>query len=301
MVYSRDMSSRHVVALAILASLFLHFVLGVGISIFPNPSNKKQETVIEIVDKKTSEEFLKKSKNAKQIVRDTLAPDNLKDDSENTLAKFLSAKTQRVLNEVRAKENGMTKNRQELVKQEWKNKLSKNSEAPTKKIPIVDKDGYQAFNSPKEFKRFAEGETGPSTLGEDMPKEMAVGSFTALNTDRYVYYTFYARIEELVRFRWESKVQQALDQFDRSYLISVIGKNRWLTQIEFWLTPDGKFHSAHILKESGIAKFDQAAVFAFRDAQQFPNPPKEMVDRDGFIRIIYAFNVHYSPNVLVEH
>ena len=43
-----------------------------------------------------------------------------------------------------------------------------------------------------------------------MPKEITVGSFTALNTDRYLYYSFYARIEELIRFRWESAVRQAM-------------------------------------------------------------------------------------------
>lgn len=51
---------------------------------------------------------------------------------------------------------------------------------------------------------------GVSTTGEQLPQDIQIGDFTALNTDRFVYYTFYARIEEQIRHRWVRYVKAAI-------------------------------------------------------------------------------------------
>ena len=79
----------------------------------------------------------------------------------------------------------------------------------------------------------------------------------------------------------------------------MLGTRNWVTGIDIWITPDGRFHSAHIMKESGIKKFDTAAAAAFREAGMFPNPPQEMVEDDGYIHLKYSFNVRFQPSTLV--
>ena len=101
----------------------------------------------------------------------------------------------------------------------------------------------------------------------------------------------------MIRYRWESRVEQAIyNMTGRS-----LGKSgtQWLTHLEVWLNPAGDVIATKILKESGIKLFDSAGVEAFREAKVFSNPPKELVESDGVIRIRYGFNVNWNPSALV--
>jgi hypothetical protein len=53
---------------------------------------------------------------------------------------------------------------------------------------------------------------------------------------------------------------------------------------------------AMVMKESGVQIFDQAAIGAFTDVQIFPNPPKDLVQEDGYIHLKYGFTVNYGLN-----
>lgn len=231
------------------------------------------------------------------IVRQVDAPENQKINDDKEKARFLSEEKQRVLLETQARRTGLTQNGGKPLKPDsWMNQKrpaqAQNTEKPRQKsldgyepIPLP-RPGSQAFNE------------APSLTGELLPDDVSIGDFTALNTDRYQFYSFYARIEELVRFRWESALNRAVDSMDPGYLRNVVGRKNWKTIVEFWILPDGTYHSAHLLKESGIPAFDQAVVFAFRDARFFPNPPPELVQKDGYIHLQYGFNVHWSPSLL---
>lgn len=50
---------------------------------------------------------------------------------------------------------------------------------------------------------------------------------------------------------------------------------------------------------SGFDDVDEAAIEAFRKAAPFPNPPKGMMDADGFVRIRWDFilTVEASPRI----
>jgi len=246
-----------------------------------------------------------KEDKSKQIVRQSLVPKKeLKDDDED-LARFLSADKQRVKKEMQAAVSGMTQNRAQgnnkalqpdkPQQQQDKKKAQQDRRQATSK----DYDAENIITRTMQEQRQQGYDQAPSTVGEALPQDVSIGSFTALNTDRYVYYSFFARIEELVRFRWESRVRQVVDGFDRNYILGVVGQKNWVTSLDIWLTPDGRFHSAHILRECGITKFDQAASNAFREAGMLPNPPQEMVESDGYIHLKYNFNVSFRPSSLV--
>lgn len=232
------------------------------------------------------------------IVRQALVPEKTKAPEDETLARFLSEQKHRVREETRAANTGMTANRSNKG-------LSQNNTPPTPKPSGVktsdetDKDGYKNVDITRELQEMNRFDEGMSTIGESMPRDVRVGSFTALNTDRYLFYTFYARMEELIRYRWESRVQAVINNFDRPTLAQA-GNRNWVTHIEFLLDKDGFLQKALIMKESGIMAFDAAAVNAFRDAKVFPNPPKEMVQEDGYIHIKFSFTVNYNPPTLVN-
>ncbi|MGZ3743517.1 MAG: cell envelope integrity protein TolA [Pseudobdellovibrionaceae bacterium] len=292
---------------ALILSLVVHFVLVLildkGAPYFePAPP---RITTIDLVDtpsptKTDRNKKNDKDKEARQVVRQALVPKRLQKEDDTDLARFLSADKQRVQKEMQAAMSGMTQNRNEGQKEKSD---TTEKPPPSQRVHKGSEKDYdpEGIDIAKNLKEYAQtvGDA-PATVGEALPQDVSIGNFTALNTDRYVYYSFYARIEDLVRFRWESRVRKAVDSFTRNYILSVVGRRNWVTSVDIWLTKDGRFHSAHILKESGISHFDQAAVLAFKEAGMFPNPPQEMVEEDGFIHLRYSFNVSFNPSAVVS-
>lgn len=292
---------------ALFISIIVHLLLLLIIALVPPDLSLKQPDVTEVdiispTAPKTS------GKEDKQIVRQAFVPDQLKAQDDATLARFLSEQKQRVKKETRAAQNGLTQNsrgnnptqppRDQRMQTQNKAAADNDKKPGQNEKRDLAKEGFQAW-TPEGAPSARRGQTGggPSSVGESLPTDVSIGSFTALNTDRYTYYTFYARIEEMVRFRWESRVQAAIESMDRNTAINLGGKD-WNTSAEFLLTPDGHLSSALIMKESGVKKFDAAAIGAFREAAMFPNPPKELVEDDGYIHLKYNFTVSYNPNFI---
>lgn len=149
-------------------------------------------------------------------------------------------------------------------------------------------------NKPLDFSKFGSIERGLSTVGEQLPEDIKFGDFTALNTDRHLYYSFYSRIEEMVRGRWVSYARAVVYGLENG-TERIQGRATWTTKLEIILDKDGTFTRAILHETSGSKSLDSAPVQAFRDAQQFPHPPKEMVKDDGNIHIYYAFSVNMVP------
>jgi TonB family protein len=135
---------------------------------------------------------------------------------------------------------------------------------------------------------------GASTVGEQLPSDIKFGNFTALNTDRFLYYSFYARAEELFRHHWVKYVRAALYTYQNTNK-NVSGNETWTTTIEIVLDRDGNFQRGILHGSSGLKSLDSAPVQAFRETKQIPNPPPEMVKDDGTIRMLYEFNVSFVP------
>jgi TonB family protein len=281
-------------------SLFVHLCLTLGLRYVPNSPNTNTSQLTEV-------EFLQQKQSAtkgppKQVVRNPLVPENLKIQDDNSLARFLSEQKVRVKQEVQATQSGMTKNQTSSTTSNFQspNNQSNSAQQKTKEDST---DPSNEITNEKEAFNLNESQSNPfkslnpsspaSTVGEKLPSDIKYGSFTALNTDRYLYYTFYARVEELTRSRWESRIRHALSSFDPTYLESRVRGREWVSEFEFWLDPTGKLHSVHLFKESGVKKFDLAAEGAFREARFFPNPPKDLIQEDGFIRLKYSFSVNF--------
>lgn len=294
------MSLLRALILSLVVHFFLVLLLDKGAPYFePKPI---EVTTIDLVEKQAepTKAPTKKNSEDRQIVRQALAPKQELKEDDTDLARFLSADKQRVRKEMQASTSGMTQNRaagQKAPSESKEQKLNPQKDARKETAKDYDPEGIDIAKNLKEYAQSIED--APSTMGDAVPNDVSVGSFTALNTDRYVFYSFFSRIEDLVRFRWESRVRAAVDNFDRNYILSVVSRRNWITTVDIWLTKDGRYHSAHILKESGISRFDQAAIMAFKEAGMFPNPPQEMVEDDGFIHLKYSFNVSFKPSAVV--
>ena len=131
-----------------------------------------------------------------------------------------------------------------------------------------------------------------NTVGETLPSDIKFGSFTALNADRYVHYSFYARFEDLFRHRWVKYVRSALFTY-QSQNKRLHGEENWTTRLEIVLDRQGHFQRALLHEGSGFKALDAAPVEAMQEVKQVPNPPAEMVQKDGTVRLMYEFDVQF--------
>lgn len=256
---------------------------------FSPPPERTQSVVIEIQESKASQ-----NEKSKQIVRQAIAPDKIEPEESQDPLTFLSERSQRVRKQMQAQKSGKTENRgsQKPVKN---SALNNKSRTPKEIDPFADSFSQSRSGSSASFSQ----QTGVSTIGEALPQEVSVGSFTALNTDRYLFYSFYARVEDLIRFRWETNVHSALNRTLPEQL-TMNNQGIWKTHLEVVLNASGEVKNVVILKESGLRAFDQAAAQAFIQARLLPNPPLEMKDEDGMIRLQYAFQVRFNPTAFVR-
>ena len=147
---------------------------------------------------------------------------------------------------------------------------------------------------PLEVPNFLGLDKGDSTVGEALPDDIKFGEFTALNTDRNLFYSFYARMEEVIRPPWVRYARAAIYSYQTGAR-KLTGRETWLTNVEIILDKNGNYVRAVIHQGSGVTALDEAPVEAFRSAKQFPHPPAEMVKGDGFIHIYCQFTVAVAP------
>lgn len=270
-------------------SLGLHALLLLG-GIMWKPSlfhTSKRQQPVEVVYTKDSKKQPDTMKD-KTFVKQVNVPENLKFEDPNE-AQFSSEVRQRVVQEIRARESGVTKNREQgpkFLQEDLRQQIAKEREKQK------SEDGWEVFNPKKELKqRF---EAGESTISVKLPDNIAVGSFTALNTDRNIYYSFYSRLEDMIYLRWADLIGKAVDSYPAEFKRRKLIGRAWKTNVVILLRPNGEFFKAEIHDQSGVEKFDISPVLAFQDARVFPNPPPEMVRSDGFIHISYSFVVDFG-------
>ncbi len=283
-------------------SIAIHLLVWTGVDLgayyFPAPKASTIENV-EIEISSPENQILEALTPKRQVVRNALAPHKLKVQEDDTLARYLSESQQRVQEQTQAAKTGMTKNRSGQGPPKTQLNSHTGPDSTDHSPSILDQNGFERFNVAQELRQYQEISEGVSTVGEYLPDSIKVGSVTALNTDRFLFYTFYARVEELTRFRWESRIQQALQSLPPILLKQGSDRN-WVTQVEFLLNRNGQLEKALLMKSSGVPSFDLAAIQAFKEARIFPNPAPEMIQEDGYIHLKYSFTVRYSTPALAN-
>ena len=238
---------------------------------------KSEVTQIEIIDQ-NSETLQQKIEKTRQLIKQLKATVK-KINDPSKLARFESEKTQRVEKETKSKTLGITQNSTPQAQ----------SPSPTKK-DSEEGDLPEFARSKPNVQQMPIAQN--SSVSTTLPNDISSSNATNLNTDANTYYSFYSRVEELFYVRWVERVRYYWDRINFDYKKNVLAGKIWVTTVEVWLTATGEFHSAYIKQPSGYKPFDEAPIFAFKDARFFPNPPKAKVESDGFVRLRYRFNIH---------
>ena len=130
------------------------------------------------------------------------------------------------------------------------------------------------------------GDTGDQAL---LDQDLPVGAENLLNTQESVYYSFYARIYESIGPLWQSKIR------------SLAGNVRvpigdYTTQVQVALDRDGNFMGTRVLRSSGVDSFDRSVDDSWRKVPRFPNPPRDLLDSNGLLQMVWTFSVQVDNN-----
>jgi protein TonB len=131
------------------------------------------------------------------------------------------------------------------------------------------------------------GEGGPEAASDDNLKNVDTGDRTILSTREFRFFSYYHRIKELLRQYWKPNVERKLYKLYEKG--KNVGEEEMVTRLLVLLDGSGKIEKISRVLSSGISELDEAAIEAFNRAGPFPNPPKGMVDSDGFVRINWEF------------
>ena len=101
-----------------------------------------------------------------------------------------------------------------------------------------------------------------------------IGTAVNLNTRKLIGATYLNRIRRLVNFYWK----QNLDNLPASIRYA---RPNYTTVVVAVLDGNGALESLEVTIESGSDPLDNAVVQAFRIAGPFPNPPEQLVAKDG--------------------
>ena len=269
-------------ALFLLISILVHIGSYEGVNVLVTDLIARQKpqptTEIELVEKAPELPTLQSKE--KPIIHQL---DPVKVIQSKAQARFESEKTQRVEKETKAQELGLSQNK---------------SSSSISSIPQQMKVISQERGDNPEFARAVQSATqnsSQSKVSMELPNDIQSSDTTNLNTDANIYYSFYNRVEELFYVRWEERLNYYWNRLSRDFKANTLSGHVWRTTFEIVLKASGEYDSSTILQSCGYPPFDEAAIFAFKNARYFPNVPKAKVEPDGYVRLRYRFSVRVGP------
>ena len=135
---------------------------------------------------------------------------------------------------------------------------------------LTNKDGLQKPVAASSSSQSLSGAPNNDLLNEK------IGDATRLNTREIIGAQYLNRIRRLVNFYWK----QNLDNLPRSVILS---RPRYTTVVNVVLNSRGALEQIEVSHESGSVELDAAVTSAFRVAGPFPNPPEQLIEKDGRI------------------
>lgn len=120
------------------------------------------------------------------------------------------------------------------------------------------------------------------------------GNETVLNTDKVLYASFINRIAEEIYQPWVGNIEEALKNLRASG--RKLENNTYVTKLNVAMDKRGEITGIQILSSCGVAVIDEAPKRAFWEAEPFPNPPVQLIEEDGFIRLNYEFHFEWKSS-----
>jgi TonB family protein len=133
---------------------------------------------------------------------------------------------------------------------------------------------------------------------DDYLRDIDEGDETALNAKKWKHAAFFNRVKQQVRNHW--RPAEVYRQHDPTFRI--YGQRDRFTLLRVQLKPDGSLANVGLETPSGVDFLDDEAIEAFKQAQPFPNPPKQLVEQGtGLIsfRFGFYFEIGGAPRMKV--
>lgn len=268
--------------LGLLFSIVIHGLILWLLLTMKLPAVVPHETPTEITliekDNKKSQTFVTETTKKEDVF------DKLKDQAD-----YLSQFNKRVKKQMKARDSGPTVNRTQNLNLKPTEQVTENA-GKKSQAPKGDGPGLLSPNGGAQLRQVA---IGASSISENIPG-VEEGAFTALNSDQFTYYAFFARINEQVRNRWVSMIRNYMSSLSQDELAHLAKINRE-TIVEIILNRSGEYVRSTVHSSSKVNDLDRAAFESFRRAAPFVNPPQGLVENDGFIHLQYAFVVTFRP------
>jgi TonB family protein len=120
---------------------------------------------------------------------------------------------------------------------------------------------------------------------QDALKDIDEGEETALNSKKWRFASFFNRVKKQVAEHWHpEEVYRRRDPTGAVY-----GHQNRYTLVRVQIRPDGTLANVSLEQPSGLEFLDDEAIEAFRQAQPFPNPPHQLIERSGLINFGLGF------------
>ncbi len=295
------------ITIFVFLSMLIHVFSWLGLISAPNRAPSRSHELVEI-EFKSPDKPVDQVKDHQQIVDSQEQMNDQIDDK----AKFLSATSQKVEKQTRARANDKFHNATQSGKKSTQAAASPQpEEEPVDESPSP-KSGKPTLASLKPLFKIQppqvqqpgdEGQSDLPSSTDDHLKDVEIGMQTMLSTREFVYFSYYSRIKERIRQHWEPTIRSKVKMIFRQGRTIASAKDH-VTQVVIVLNPAGELVRVEVVSPSGIELLDDAAVEAFRAAQPFPNPPKGLVDEDGTIKIRWDFvleaSSYFQPQIKPE-
>jgi len=120
---------------------------------------------------------------------------------------------------------------------------------------------------------------------QDALKDIDDGEETALNSKKWRFASFFNRVKKQVAEHWHpEEVYRRRDPTGAVY-----GHQNRYTLVRVQIRPDGTLATVSLEQPSGLEFLDDEAIEAFKQAQPFPNPPRQLIERTGMISFGLGF------------
>jgi TonB family protein len=227
------------------------------------------------------------SKDPEKPKTKTKAPEN---------ARYESDRNRTVEKETRARQTNVVPNVKGDPKGKDQQKKKTAAEKDARKIPLTNLSNFQGLpvpgkrpeeNTEESRQRGNPGETGDQALRD---RSLQEGAENMLNTVESVYYSFYARIYDQIGPLWQSILNERVSRHKPP-------TGDYTTRAEIVFDSDGNYRDTRILSSSGIEDFDTAIPAAWRKIPRFPNPPRGLIQSDGYIHMVWSFSVRIDDRM----
>lgn len=128
----------------------------------------------------------------------------------------------------------------------------------------------------------------------ELPDSIKKGPQTLLNTDKVVYASFINRIAEEIYQPWVDSITDAIKTLNTTG--RKLDPTTYITKLRIVMDKEGSITGIQTVASSGVSEIDEAPKKAFWHTEPFPNPPIQLLEEDGFIRLVYEFHFEWKSS-----